>query len=692
MPIQTRQLAAIMFTDIVGYTALMGNDEQKAFELLNKNRQIQKPIIEEYNGRWIKELGDGVMASFSTATDAVQCAISIQQACYIIPGLQLRIGIHLGDVVFENEDVFGDGVNIASRLQAIASPGSIYISEAVQNNISNKKEIITKYVRAETLKNVKEPVRIYEVSSNRADTLHSFNIKNHKPSSKRKKTIFGTAALSLIVIAVVVFYMYKNSFTEKKITGKEKSIAVLPFLNLSSEKDNEYFSDGITSEITNQLSKIGSLDVRAWSSSVQFKNSTKSLKEKAEILNAAAILSGSIQKAGNRIRIQAELTDVTTNKRIWGEEYNREWGDIFNIQSELAQQIALELNARLTKDEKRQLELKPTDNPQAYEYYLQGNQLHEKFRETLNQDFFDISKLMFEKAIQLDSNYALAHAGLATLYNSYTDFIKKDSLIMVLKVKEIEKAYSIAPDLDVVNSTRGAIFRKADKLEESYKSVKKAFEINPNNTSTLFEFGMLYSDLGLVDKRITLLKKAVKLDPLNAGYFGFLGGAEVHVNRLNEGLEHLKTAFRLEPNMFYVVDRIAYVYALQNNLTEASIWLKKFLSLIPPDRGLSFNKDYGQYAAYCYAKLGNKKRALENSKKSRVYLALGMKEEAIKDLLEGDARLKPPASDYLYIQTHLAHKDFDIIRNDPRFLELMEKKRKRYELLKNRFNLSIIEN
>ena len=689
---QTRQLAAIMFTDIVGYTALMGDDEQKAFDLLNKNRQLQKPIIEQYGGRWIKELGDGVMASFNTVSDAVNAAIKIQGVCNAAKDFQLRIGIHLGEVMFEENDVFGDGVNIASRLQAIASPGSIYISEAVHNNIANKKEINTKFVRAETLKNVKEPVRIYEVSSDPVNTVHGQTKKNNKPSPKRKKTIFGTAALLLFLIALAAFFIYKNFLTAKKVAGQEKSIAVLPFINLSSDKDNEYFSDGITSEITNQLSKIGSLDVRAWSSSVQFKNSAKSLKEKAEVLNAAAILSGSIQKAGNRIRIQAELTDVNTNKRIWGEEYNREWGDIFTIQSELAQQIALELNARLTKDEKKQLELKPTDNPQAYEYYLQGNQLHEKFRETLNQDFFDNSKLMFEKAIQLDSNYALAHAGLATLYNSYTDFAKDDSLIMVLKVKEIEKAYSIAPDLDVVNSTRGAVFRKAGQLEESYKSLRKAFEINPNNTSTLFEFGLLYSDLGLVENRITLLQKAIKLDPLNAGYFGFLGGAEVHIYRLNEGLQNLQTAFRLEPNMFYVVDRIAYVYALQNNLKETSIWLKKFLTLIPPDRGATFNEGFGQYAAYCYAKLGNKKRALEISKKSRVYLALGMKEEALKDFMEEEAKSKPPASDYLYIKTHLIHEDFDIIRNDPRFLKLMEKKRQRYELLKSRFDMSGIEN
>src|SRR5215217_4290010 len=158
-----RQLAAIMFTDIVGYTASMGEDEQKAFELLNKNRQIQKPIIETYNGNWIKEMGDGILASFHAVTDAVLCACTIQQACAAVPGLKLRIGIHLGEVVFENGDVFGDGVNVASRIQAIATPGGIYISEQVHNNISNKKEIASRFIKEEHLKNVKEAVRIYEV-------------------------------------------------------------------------------------------------------------------------------------------------------------------------------------------------------------------------------------------------------------------------------------------------------------------------------------------------------------------------------------------------------------------------------------------------------------------------------------------------------------------------------------------------
>ena len=209
MPEQTRQLAAIMFTDIVGYTALMGNDEQKAFDLLNKNRQIQKPIIERCKGRWIKELGDGVMASFNTVSDAITAAIKIQQVCHSSNDFQLRIGIHLGEIVFEQGDVFGDGVNIASRIQAIANPGGIFISESVHNSISNKKEFQAKFLKEVKLKNVNKPVKIYEVIADGV-TIAPIRIGQRiKPTGK---------ILSVFVIVAVLLiagFFLKNFFTDR---------------------------------------------------------------------------------------------------------------------------------------------------------------------------------------------------------------------------------------------------------------------------------------------------------------------------------------------------------------------------------------------------------------------------------------------------------------------------------------------
>ena len=378
---------------------------------------------------------------------------------------------------------------------------------------------------------------------------------------------------------------------------------------MSSDRDNEYFSDGMTEEITTQLSKIADLKVIARTSSMLYKNSKKSIKEIAEELGVSTILEGSVQKSGSKIKITAQLIDANTQEHIWAEKYDREFKEVFAIQSEVAKEIAYQLNARMTREEKKKIEKSPTENPRAYEYYLQGKQTHEKFLQTFKPEFYESSKMMFEKAIELDSNYALAYAGLADLYHSYTQYIKQDSSLLALQEKEINKAYSIAPEVDYVNSVRGSILQNSpDSFEEAYKSFRKAYELNPNNTSTLYALAMMISDLGLIDERIILLKKAVELDPLNATYFGFLGGAEVHLNRLNDGIKDLQTAHRLEPDMFYVIDRIAYAYSLQNNQAEANKWLEKFLQQnLSEERAPNFNNEYGQYAAYCYIKSGNKK-------------------------------------------------------------------------------------
>jgi len=282
-----RQLAAIMFTDIVGYTALMGRDEQKAFEYLSKNRRIQKPIIEQYRGQWIKELGDGVLASFSTVSDAVTAAIRIQEACNAANDFQLRIGIHLGEVVFENGDVFGDGVNVASRIQAKAPPGGIWISESVHNNVVNKHDIITKYVTTERLKNVKDPVRIYQVIVEGVQF-----VKPKIPLIKSKsnsKTLVGI--LGIVVLLTAVYFVYQNfSGTGKKTEtvseeAIDKSIAVLPFEDLSPAKDQEWLGDGIAEEIISSITAINDLKVIGRTSSFQFKGKGLDAKTIGEKLN-----------------------------------------------------------------------------------------------------------------------------------------------------------------------------------------------------------------------------------------------------------------------------------------------------------------------------------------------------------------------------------------------------------------------
>ena len=245
----TRQLAAIMFTDIVGYTALMGNDEDKALELLRKNRMVQRPIIEKYSGRWLKEIGDGVLASFNTVSDAVNCAIDIQKACKSDADFNLRIGIHQGEVVFEGEDVFGDGVNIASRLEALAPTGGIWISDSVNSNIKNKQGMETRFIKEEQLKNVKDPVRIYEVSIEGSYPGEEIKNETSRPVEKGRSHSFSRKSvaglMAIFVVALALIYFFYPFRGDKESVDGPRTIAVLAFDDQSPDGDQEWLGDGM---------------------------------------------------------------------------------------------------------------------------------------------------------------------------------------------------------------------------------------------------------------------------------------------------------------------------------------------------------------------------------------------------------------------------------------------------------------
>ncbi len=584
-----------MFTDIVGYTALMGDDEQKAFELLNKNRQLQKPLIEKHGGRWIKELGDGVMASFATATDAVQCAISIQQACNSIPGLQLRIGIHLGDVMFEENDVFGDGVNIASRLQAIATPGSIYISEAVHNNIVNKKEINTKFVRAETLKNVKEPVRIYEVSSNPANAMHSLNKITNKPSSKRKKIIFGTISL-LFLLALLAYYFifYKNIGSDKKL--EENSIAVLYFENMSGDSTQEYFSDGMTEEIISRLSGISGLKVKSRTSVIQYKKQTKNLKQIASELGINNILEGSVRQQGNMVRITAQLINAQTDEHIWSENYDRELKDIFAVQSDIAQQIAKKFKINLSNETKRKLVTPPTLNMQAYDKYLKASSLS-FINHGLGGKQLSTQKAIFllKQAIQLDPDFADAFALLSQNY-SYYSLVADDpqrwldsGLILARKAIELNperergyiaiarvkrsqghfdealkwllKAHEIVP-FSTAGSIAHTYLRKND-YASTFEWIMKAKEYDPAETANYLNTeSSLYFNLGLLDSMKNSLYNAKRIksesqeiDEAAMTYFWFTGNEEEYIRLIKKMVTEDDKELTYRLGLFYFFQR-----------------------------------------------------------------------------------------------------------------------------------------
>ncbi len=269
--IQNRQLAAIMFTDIVGYTALMGKDEDKAFALLDKNREIQRPLIEKYNGKWLKELGDGIMAQFHSAYDAVKCAIAIQKAVKLNFDGQLRIGIHLGDITNENDDVFGDGVNVASRIQGIADPGGIYVTESIENAIRNRSDIQTKYLGEANLKNVSYPVKVYAILG---EGIPVPGFKEKRRQTNKKKFFVLGSVLAVLIIAG--WFITRKKFGLGKNLPQIQSLAVLPFKNLTGSDEQQYIVEGIHDALISELSHLNSLRVISRTSVEKYASSNKS--------------------------------------------------------------------------------------------------------------------------------------------------------------------------------------------------------------------------------------------------------------------------------------------------------------------------------------------------------------------------------------------------------------------------------
>jgi adenylate cyclase len=571
---QSRQLAAIMFTDIVGYTALMGNDEQKAFLILNRNRELQKPVIDLYNGRWIKELGDGVMASFNTVSDAVNAAIKIQEACNAAKDFQLRIGIHLGEVIFENDDVFGDGVNIAARIQAIANPGSIFVSESVHHNISNKQGIDSKFIRQEALKNVKEPVRIYEVTASDNQT----------------------ASLTAASIPPVV----------KNIS--EISIAVLPFVNMSNDPEQEYFNDGLTAEIIASLSKLKDMRITSRTTSMQYKASNKDIQTIGRELSVQYIMEGSVRKSQDNLRITAQLIDVGNDKHLWAETYKGILADVFDIQEEVSRKIVDALRIRLTPTEDVILTKRSTENPEAFDYYLRARNF--LYRRTKNTILFAIQ--LFNKAVELDPYYAAAYAGLGETYATLYQVCERKEIWLEKAIESSHKALMYDPASSVAYAALGLAYFNKEKFDEALTATQKAIELDPNEFQGYWILGRIYYTTDRDRDAVDLFKKVIELYPdFYAAYYDLmivyekLGEKEKYAELLESGVEAFPRYLSKHPDdarahMYYAV-----TLTLKGKDQQARDEAAKALELSPDDPVMMFN------AACFYARLGEKELALK---------------------------------------------------------------------------------
>ncbi|CAG1023390.1 partial adenylate cyclase, partial [Methylococcales bacterium] len=371
-----RMLAAIMFTDIVGYTRMMGDDEEHARQVRDRYRSTLQNAITAGTGRILQYYGDGTLSIFGSAIDAVHAAIEIQRAFRIKPHLPVRIGIHLGDIVYEDDAIFGNGVNVTSRIQALAAPGSILVSDKIADELKNQPGLDTLSYGKVELKNVDRPIELFAIVSDG------------------------------IVLP-------KKDQIYSKLPVSYKSIAVLPFVNLSTDPENEYFSDGITEEILNSLTRVEGLQVTSRTSSFMFKNRNEDAREIGALLNVSTLLEGSVRKYGNSIRVTAQLIDTVTGFHLWSENFDRELKDVFALQDEIADTIAEKLTHKLSSPR-----LEPRNTPryaenfEAYSAYLKALFYWNKW----SPDYINRAIPLLEEAIRLEPMFPPAYSLLGSCY------------------------------------------------------------------------------------------------------------------------------------------------------------------------------------------------------------------------------------------------------------------------------------
>jgi len=586
-----RRLAAIMFTDIVGYTALMGKDEKKAFDILKKNRRIHWRLIKKYKGRWLKEMGDGILASFPSNIDAVMCAVSIQTAAKEM-GIPLRIGIHQGDVIFEKKDVLGDGVNIASRIQAVANSNDIVISEKVYSDIRNKEGLEIEFAGRQSLKGVEGETSIYKVYC--ADsTVLDFEVDSGelvRPLGLGIRTIFAGIAI-LVLLTFSLFYFLPKIFNPPPEI--EKSIAVLPFFNASSDTTNAYFVDGVIEDIRTHLEKISDLRITSRTSTEKYRGTSLTAREIAEELNVKYLLEGTIQKQGNIVKIHAQLILAETDDHIWSEPFERDLSDLekyFKVQSEIAQTIAGKIHVNITPEEKEIIEKVPTTSLAAYDYFLQAE---EKFQKSYLHPGISGGSMrdalsLYRRVLEYDSTYAKVYARLAYLYyiqdwgRSALEETYMDSILVLANI-----GLSYDENCAEAYVARGHYYMIKGNADRGLQEFEKALDANPNFAEAYKSIGAYSFNLyGKVLVGLENLHKAYDLKDYTVSIRNdilfYLANLYMSVGYFDRSEQYRieLLQFNKQDSMWYY-DYYSFREATLGNIDKAIFWEEKALALSP---------------------------------------------------------------------------------------------------------------
>jgi adenylate cyclase len=562
-----RQLAAILFADMTGYTSLMQENEQLARLKRKRLKEVLESSVGQFNGKILQNYGDGSLSIFSSAIDSVSCAIHIQQLLQQEPKVALRMGIHTGDVIIEEEAIYGDGVNLASRIESLAVPGGIFISEKVHDEIKNQQNISTREMGYFELKNVKQAVRVFAIANS------------------------GIAVPG-----------------RDELRGKTKQphnrLAVLPFVNMSADPENEYFSDGITEELLNALTRVDGLQVTSRTSAFAFKGKNTDIRDIAIQLNVDKILEGSVRKAGNRVRITAQLINAADGYHIWSENYDRNLTDIFEVQDEISGIIANKLRENLaTAQQDEHLVKAPTRNITAYTYYLKGLHYWNKLTPADGRRAIEC----FEQAIAIEPTYAQAYAMSAAAYSQL------GSSGQMLPHKAFEIVHRYADKALELDSTvaEGYVAKASAYLlydwnwQEAYDALQKALLLNPGSIEAYELLSFYYVMMDRKDEAVTLVEKAEQLDPLSPVILQTLGTMYIFAERFDDAIRQADKLLAMDPEMRISIETKGWSIGMKGDWEAALKYFEEVHRLTNhPLKGL-------MGLGFAYGKLSQTEKAME---------------------------------------------------------------------------------
>jgi len=636
----TRRLAAIMFTDMVGYSALAQADEAAALALLETHNRVIRDVFPRFQGREIKTVGDAFLVEFGSALDAARCALEIQRILHehnasAPPGQQIRIriGLHVGDVVETKDDLLGDAVNIASRIEPLAQPGGICLTQQAYDQIQNKVQTPVTRLPPTPLKNISVPTAVYRF----VQPWEALGADHVLP--KR---------------------------------GGTRSIAVLPFTNISPDPKDEYFADGLTEEVITVLSGVHDLSVIARTSVMPYKTVPKSVAQVGQELGVDTVLEGSVRKAGDRIRITLQLVDVATQRHIWASSYNREIGDVFAVQSDIAERTAEALRLELSKWEEAGIRRRPGPNRDAYEAYLHGLVLAQK----PGGRGLDTAFESFEKATQLDPNFADAYAAWANLYVVASGTYLPMRAVMPKARKLAARALEINPDSSDAHAALGNIALQFDMdWQVAEAEFGRAIALNPSNITAHSFLGLLQTALGRLDEARETALRVTRLDP-GGGHFNQLAWIELLLGNFESALRYAEEARDRDPSSDSGRNYLGLLYVEAGRMADARREAETPLRSTDPvdefDRAI-LNALVGRIAEAremaARVERGAFKAYISAADLSMLYSALGEKEKALalleKDWREGDRIL------WLFYRGVF----YNPIRDEPRFRALLQQYR-----------------